>query len=84
MTRASTPPHGRRADVVAGYRMIVPDGWFGIDLPPGRRERSVRTLLDRQFAGIDNAPQLKAQARQELLDRAKAAHAAGGLEMFLS
>ena len=38
----------------------------------------------RQFAGIDNAPHLKAQARQELLARAGAAYAAGGLEMFLS
>ncbi|MGH3250185.1 MAG: hypothetical protein ACRDOI_28845 [Trebonia sp.] len=62
----------------------MPDGWLGIDLTPGRRERSVGALVDRQFAGIDNAPHLKAQARQELLDRAKAAHAAGGLEMFLS
>ena len=38
----------------------------------------------RQFAGIDNAPHLKAQARQQLLAQTQAAQAAGGLEMFLS
>lgn len=51
---------------------------------PGRRERAVAALVERQFAGLDNAPHLKAQARQELLARAGAAYAAGGLEMFLS
>jgi hypothetical protein len=84
MTRVNTPPYGRRADAATGYRLIVPDGWLGIDLPPGRRERSVEALVDRLFAGIDNAPHLKVQARSELLARAEAAHAAGGLEMLLS
>jgi len=69
---------------VSGYRLVVPDGWFAVDLEPGRRERSVAALVKRQFAGIDNAPHLKAQARRELLAQAEAAHEAGGLEMFLS
>jgi hypothetical protein len=68
----------------AGYRLVVPGGWFAVDLDPGRRERAVAALVERQFAGLDNAPHLKAQARRELLARAKAAYAAGGLEMFLS
>jgi hypothetical protein len=66
------------------YRLVVPDEWFVIDLEPGRRERSVAALVERQFAGMDNAPHLKAQARQETLAKAEAAYAAGGLEMFLS
>lgn len=66
------------------YRIVVPDEWFVIDLEPGRRERSVAALVERQFAGIDNAPHLKAQARQETLAKAEAAYSAGGLEMFLS
>jgi hypothetical protein len=66
------------------YRLVVPDGWFVIDLEPGRRERSVTALVERQFAGVDNAPQLKAQARQETLAKAEAAYSAGGVEMFLS
>jgi len=66
------------------YRLVVPDEWFVIDLEPGRRERSVAALAERQFAGMDNAPHLKVQARQETLAKAEAAYAAGGLEMFLS
>jgi hypothetical protein len=81
MTR-SAAPHERSQ--VTGYRLVVPDGWFGVDLEPGRRERAVAALTERQFAGLDNAPHLKAQARQDLLDQAEAAYAAGGLEMFLS
>jgi hypothetical protein len=69
---------------VSGYRLVVPDGWYAVDLEPGRDERSVGALVNRQFAGIDNAPHLKAQARQQLLAQAQAAQAAGGLEMFLS
>ena len=69
---------------MTGYRLVVPDDWFTVDLAPERRERAVTALTERQFAGLDNAPHLKAQARQDLLDQAEAAYAAGGLEMFLS
>jgi hypothetical protein len=69
---------------VSGYRIVAPDGWFAVDLEPGRMERSVAALVKRQFAGIDNAPHLKAQAMQQLLAQTQAAQAAGGLEMFLS
>jgi hypothetical protein len=55
-----------------------------VALDPERRARSVRELVERQFAGIDNAPHLKAQAREELLSRAETAYEAGGLDMFLS
>jgi hypothetical protein len=84
MTPPKTTPTGQRGSEVTGYRLVVPDGWFAVDLDPGRRERSVAALVERQFAGLDNAPHLKAQAQQELLTRAEAANAAGGLEMFLS
>jgi hypothetical protein len=40
--------------------------------------------VNRQFAGTDNAPHLRAQARQQLLAQTEAAQAAGGLETFLS
>jgi len=80
---ATTGPTDRD-NTVAGYRLEVPEGWFAVDLEPGRRERSVAALVKRQFAGIDNAPHLKEQARQELLAQTEAAQTAGGLEMFLS
>ena len=83
MARAEAEAQTQGA-AVSGYRLVVPDGWFAVDLDPGRRERAVAALVERQFAGLDNAPHLKAQARQELLAKALAAHEAGGLEMFLS
>jgi hypothetical protein len=84
MTQAQRTPGADPYAPAAGYRLVVPDGWFAVDLDPGRRELSVAALVKRQFAGIDNAPHLKAQAREQLLAQALAAHAAGGLEMFLS
>lgn len=67
-----------------GYKLVVPDDWFSIQLEPGLAERDVARLVNRQFAGIDNAPHLKAQARRELMERAEAAGKMGGVEMFLS
>ncbi len=78
----AVPEHPDNA--VSGYRLVVPDDWFAVDLEPGRRERSVAALVKRQFAGIDNAPHLKSQAHKEFLAQTEAAQAAGGLEMFLS
>lgn len=69
---------------VSGYRLVVPADWHGISLEPARREQSVTALVSRQFARAGNAPNLKAQARRELLARAAATHEAGGLELFLS
>lgn len=80
----ATAVPGHQDGAVSGYRLVLPDGWFRVDLAPGLRERSVNELVRRQFAGIDNAPHLKAQARRELLAKAEAARAAGGLEMYLS
>jgi hypothetical protein len=85
MTQAeTTAATGHQNGPVSGYRLVVPDGWFAVDLEPGRRERSVAALVKRQFAGTDNAPHLKAQTRQQLLAQTQATQAAGGLEMFLS
>jgi hypothetical protein len=75
---------GQRENIVSGYRLVAPDDWFAVDLEPDRMGRSVAALVKRQFAGIDNAPHLKAQARQQLLAQTQAAQEAGGLEMFLS
>ena len=69
---------------VSGYRLVVPADWHGIDLDPDDRGRSVAALIDRQFAGTYSAPRLKSEARRELLARAAAAHAAGGVELYLS
>ncbi|MFM9640959.1 hypothetical protein ACKI1X_30340 [Streptomyces turgidiscabies] len=40
--------------------------------------------MERQFKGIDNAPQIKAQLRQELIGQATKAFDEGGIELYLS
>jgi hypothetical protein len=55
-----------------------------VSLDPDGRERSALALVERQFTGMGDAPHLKEQARKELLAKAEAAYAAGGLDMFVS
>jgi hypothetical protein len=69
---------------VTAYRLVVPAEWVGLDLDPARREASVASLVNRQFAGLDKASHLKVQARRELLARIDATCIAGGIQMFLS
>ena len=77
MTAAATAP--RPAD----YRIALPDGWFRIDVRPGRRKRAVQALLDRQFRGIGSAPRLRQQLQGQLMSMAQAAYASGGIEIYL-
>ena len=66
------------------YRLTVPEGWVRIDLQPGVREPALARLVDRQFRGVDNAPQLKRQARDQFLRVAQYAYGNGGLELYVS
>lgn len=66
------------------YELVVPDGWWAVDLVPGRWQRQIAALVDHQWRGIDDAPHLKAQARAELELQASRAAGAGGLQLFLS
>jgi hypothetical protein len=66
------------------YRLVVPSEWAALCLDPAGRQQSVTALVERQFAGLDRVPHLKAQARRELLARTEATHSAGGIELFLS
>jgi hypothetical protein len=66
------------------YRLILPQGWFRIDLEPGTREKSVAVLVQRQFRGADNAPHLKKEARERLLATAQDAFRNGGVELYVS
>jgi hypothetical protein len=79
-----TPANADSAAPPADYRLLLPEGWFRMRIEPDARERSVDALLDRQFAGVDNAPHIKRQLREELLAQAAAAVEGGGLELYLS
>lgn len=65
------------------YRLVTPSGWDRIPLDQ-RAERAVARIVERQFRGIDDAPHLKAELRQGLVDQARQAAEVGGREMFLS
>jgi hypothetical protein len=67
----------------ADYRIALPDGWFRIDVRPGRRKRAVQALLDRQFRGIGSAPRLRQQLQDQLMTMAQTAYASGGIEIYL-
>lgn len=68
----------------ADYQLLLPEGWFRVHIAPERREQSVDALVERQFKGIDNAPQIKAQLRQDILRQAARAFDEGGIELYLS
>jgi hypothetical protein len=63
---------------------MVPDGWVRIVLDPEVWPRRIARLVDDRFRGVDNAPHLKAQMREELAQRAQEAWAGGGVELYLS
>lgn len=65
------------------YQIVMPEGWFRIDLRPGVREPAVARLIRRQFQGATTEP-LKRQAGVQLLRIAQYAYANGGLELYVS
>jgi hypothetical protein len=66
------------------YRLMVPEGWVRIALDPEVWPRRIAALVEDRFRGIDNAPHLKAQMREELAARAQEAWVGGGVELYLS
>ncbi|HEY5834539.1 hypothetical protein [Streptomyces sp.] len=73
-----------QGDAPSDYTLLLPSGWFRIDLAPDGRAAAVAALVERQFQGLDDAPLLKAQAREELAVRAEEAYRNGGIELHLS
>lgn len=79
-----TPTAERDTTPPADYQLLLPEGWFRVHIAPERREQSVDALVERQFKGIDDAPQIKAQVRQEMIGQATKAFEEGGIELYLS
>ncbi|WP_037766672.1 hypothetical protein [Streptomyces sp. 142MFCol3.1] len=79
-----TPGAGDNVAPPTDYRLLLPQGWFRVRIDPEGRERSVDALLERQFAGIDNAPHIRQQVRENLLAQAVAAFQDGGIELYIS
>jgi hypothetical protein len=66
------------------YRLFVPDGWFRIALDPALWEKRIHAFVERRFRGVDNAPHIKQQVRDQLCEQAVTAYANGGTELYLS
>ncbi|MCQ4196122.1 MULTISPECIES: hypothetical protein [Streptomyces] len=66
------------------YNVVVPDGWFQLQLDPEGRDRGILALAELTFRGQDNAPHLKKQFMQDLQRKARDAYQVGGTELYLS
>ncbi|MGH3886245.1 MAG: hypothetical protein ACRDSZ_06700 [Pseudonocardiaceae bacterium] len=70
---------------VVDVQVVLPDHWWAIPLqPPEARKRSVERLVERQFAGVDDQPLLRADTCRQLLAQAETAADSGGRLMALS
>ena len=70
---------------VVDVRVVLPDHWWAIPLqPPEARTRSVERLVERQFAGVDDQPLLRADTCRQLLAQAETAADSDGRLMALS
>lgn len=65
-------PEDSDAARIVDVRVVLPDHWWRIPLKSAQaRERSVDRLVERQFAGIDDQPQLRTDTRKQLLKHAE-------------
>jgi hypothetical protein len=68
----------------ARVTLLAPADWYRLPLlEDDALQRAVSAVVDRQFAGIDNQPQLRREATGTLLARARDARAAGGVDLYL-
>ncbi|MFF4539174.1 hypothetical protein [Streptomyces aureus] len=65
------------------YRLAVPEGWERVVLDPARWPHRIDKLVQRGLRGTRATPQLKAALAERIRDQAEAAHANGGVEMYL-
>jgi len=68
----------------SSYHLVLPDGWWRIDLRPDQATASIDRLLARQLANLGEVPQLRRELRAVLRGQAEAAYEAGGVELYLS
>jgi hypothetical protein len=65
------------------YRIAVPEGWERVVLDPDRWPHRIDKLINRGLRRTKATPQLKAALADRLHAQAEAAHANGGVEMYL-
>ncbi|MFD4623075.1 hypothetical protein [Streptomyces sp. NPDC058475] len=65
------------------YRLAVPEGWERVVLEPDRWPHRIDKLVSRSLRRTKATPQLKAAIAERVKSQAEAAHANGGVEMYL-
>ncbi|MFF0190075.1 hypothetical protein [Streptomyces sp. NPDC005244] len=65
------------------YRLAVPEGWERVVLDPDRWPHRIDKLVNRGLRRTRATPQLKAALAERVRAQAEAAHANGGVEMYL-
>ncbi|TLS46276.1 hypothetical protein FE633_10055 [Streptomyces montanus] len=65
------------------YRIAVPDGWERLVLDPDRWGPRIDKLVNRGLRRTGATPQLKVALADRIREQAEAAHAGGGVEMYL-
>ncbi|MEV6795037.1 hypothetical protein AB0M87_24295 [Streptomyces sp. NPDC051320] len=81
----STPSdRGRTATAPpSDYRIAVPEGWERVVLDPDRWTHRIDKVVNRGLRRTKANPQLKAALADRLREQAEAAHANGGVEMYV-
>jgi hypothetical protein len=65
------------------YRLAVPEGWERVVLDPDRWPHRIDKLVNRSLRRTKASPQLKAALAGRMVEQAEAAHANGGVEMYV-
>ncbi|MFF4506629.1 hypothetical protein [Streptomyces sp. NPDC001401] len=79
-TADATNPHPAPP---SDYRLAVPEGWERVVLDPDRWGYRIDKLVNRGLRRTQATPQLKAALAERMREQAAAAHANGGVEMYL-
>jgi len=77
------PSSGGRPAPPSDYRLAFPEGWERIVLDPDRWPHRIDKLVNRGLRRTKATPQLKAALVERMREQAEAAHANGGVEMYV-
>lgn len=82
-TDATNPDPSPSPAPPSDYRLAVPEGWERIVLDPDRWPHRIDKLVNRGLRRTKATPQLKAALAERMREQAQAAHANGGVEMYV-
>lgn len=81
MTTAQRPEPGART---SDYWLALPEGWERLTLDPAQWDHRIAAIVGRAFRGMVHQPGLRMEAEGQLRTQAAAAHANGGVDLYLA